>query len=333
MNQILLTLIKTAIAIFLLWLLTHTSKLDFSLLPNLVHSPSLLFLAASLSCSTVILSALRWYRLNKAQNINLSFRQTLMPTYIGIALNNLLPGGVGGDFFKFYFISKKIKLDRGILMLTILFDRITGLMGIFLAICIISIFHLNNFSQHKISLYFMLSSLALLLLALVFFLLSILLPKQLGLSEWLRKRFIQKKWITLILTFLKVMHVYRNSKLIILECLIISTFVQIIIAATCMLMAKMMLFPDLSFFDYIMAIAVTQIINLVPITPGGFGVGEVAFANILLLLNPGVRIGYATIYLAYRIVTLMIYLPSLSIFVFNNHLFKQQRAFNKENVF
>ena len=43
-------------------------------------------------------------------------------------------------------------------------------------------------------------------------------------------------------------------------------------------------------------IGVTQIVNLIPIAPGGFGVGEAAFAKVLTLMNPGVLGFYATIF-------------------------------------
>lgn len=330
MNRIPFTLIKIFVAIILLWFLAHTSKLDFSLLLNLLGSPFLLISTSSLYFITVAISSWRWQQLNNAQQIKLSYPHTLLPTYLGIAFNNLLPGGVGGDFFRFYFINKKIPTKKSVVMLSILLDRITGLSGIFIIVCMMAAFHLPSLMTQTVTLYFLLFCLSICLFGVLLYFAASFLPKQIGLSLWLIRKFTGKKWLQPILSLLDALKIYRESKKIMLECLIASVIIQFLIAVTCMLIAKMMQFPTLPFYDFIMAIAVTQIVNLIPVTPGGFGIGEMAFANVLLLLNPGLNMTYATIFLAYRIIGILLYLPGIAVFIFDDQLLKHQHTFKNE---
>ncbi len=321
MKKTRLTAIKIILSLVILWFLAHTSKLDFSLLKELIYSPALLTATIFIYFSVVMTSAWRWYQLNKVQNLPLNFSNTIIPTYLGIAFNNLLPGGVGGDFFRCYFLFKKIPNQKSAVMLSILFDRITGLMGVFVAACLAIIYHFNIISQSNAFLYFcILASIGILVLSLAF----IFLPKRVGLSTWLDNKFSHKKWLAPLLSALEAIRLYRNSKIVILKCLVASLSIQVLIALTCMMIAKMMHFPAIAFSDYVLAVAITQIVNLIPITPGGFGIGEAAFANILMFLNPGVTATYATIFLAYRIVGIIAYLPGLAIFVFDSRIVKGQ---------
>lgn len=324
MKRLIIPSVKIFVSVFVLWFLAHTSKLDFSLLLNLLDSPSLLLAVFAIYFAGVIISAWRWYQLNKAQNIPLTFTRTIIPTYLGIAFNNILPGSIGGDFFRCYFLFKKNPDKRSAAMLSILFDRITGLMGIFIAVCLAASFHFQVFHSQSSTFYFMLFCILLCASVVILYFASSLLPQQIGVSVWLKKHCGEKKWVGSVLSLLEAIRIYRNSKTAIAKCLLASVLVQILIALNCLLIAKMMLFPAIPFYSYIIAIAVTQIVNLIPVTPGGFGIGEAAFANVLLLLNPGINASYATIFLAYRILGIFAYLPGIAVFIFDSTLLKQK---------
>src|SRR3990167_11167828 len=96
-----------------------------------------------------------------------------------------------------------------------------------------------------------------------------------------------------------------------LECLSASILIQLCMLLTIILIADMMGFQQIHPIDYLIAIGVTQIANLIPATPGGLGIGEAAFSNIILLLNPSIPAAYATIFLAYRIIGVLVYLPGI----------------------
>lgn len=199
-------------------------------------------------------------------------------------------------------------------MLSILFDRIMGLMGIFIAVCFFSLVYMNITGQ-SFSIYFITLSIGICLATLLLMVISTLLPKEIGLSLWLSNRYPDIKWIKQALLLLQGIRQYRNAKPTLIKCLFISFIIQVIIALTCLMIAKMLHFPPISIFAMILAVGVTQIANLIPITPGGFGVGEAAFSKVLTLLNPELSASYATIFLAYRFITILPYLPSIFVFM------------------
>lgn len=330
MKGFVITTIKIIVSVGLLWFLTHTSKLDFSLLPEMLRSPFWLICTLSLYFVIIAISSWRWHQLNEAQGIQLAYKHTILPTYLGVAFNNLLPGGVGGDFFRFYFLRKKVAAKKSAVMLSVFCDRITGLLGIFIIVCLMASAQFSLFSEQKYILDFILCCIALCGLLILAYLASLLLPRKMGVSEWLSIRFAGKEWLSPILSLLEAIRLYRNNKQTIAECLIASVIIQILIALTCMLIAKMMHFPTLSFFDYVIAIGITQIVNLIPIAPGGFGVGEIAFAKILMLLNPGTSASYATVFLAYRILGILTYLPGIGVFLFDKQLLNNKTPFHTE---
>ena len=65
--------------------------------------------------------------------------------------------------------------------------------------------------------------------------------------------------------------------------------------------------PYLSLGDYLFAAPVAMVVNTVPISPGGIGVGEAAFDRLCnWIAGASDPVPYATIYLTYRILALIV---------------------------
>lgn len=322
-----ITVAKIIISVIVFWFLVHTSKLDFSLLLDLFTSPITLTYTFLIYFLVIGISSWRWHQLNQAQNISLSFIKTIPPTYLGVAFNNLLPGGVGGDFYRGYFLFKHHPSNRSAAMLSILFDRLTGLLGVFIAAFFAILFHSALFQDSSIIPYILICLGVTFSGVISLFYLPTLFKKLHFLSHF-KEKYKDKKWCGSLDSILQAITIYKNSKTVILKCLIASTLIQFMIVITCVLIAQMMHFPTIKITDYIIAASVTQIVNLIPIAPGGFGIGEAAFANILTFLNPGINATYATIFLAYRILGIISYLPGIFIFIFNGTRFKTLKIEN-----
>ena len=301
-------IIKLLISLFLIWFLVHTTELNFSLLLNLLQHPILFFIAISFILLTTIIGAWRWSLLNRAQMIMLPFKKTLYIAYMSTAFNYLLPGSIGGDLIRFHLLSKDISQKKSHITASILTDRIIGLLGIFALFTLVTCFDIKVFYHMSTLFYFLIISflcgIALLII------LTILTSKD-HIHTLLTKHFSNKKWIHPIITFFDAIHIYRHQKKVLLQTLLLSMAMQCLIASTCFLLGKMMLFPPISFNHYMIAVAITQIVNLIPIAPGGLGLGEIAFANIITMLNPYANLSYATIFIAYRILGIVAYLPGV----------------------
>ncbi|MHC4561460.1 MAG: lysylphosphatidylglycerol synthase transmembrane domain-containing protein [Planctomycetota bacterium] len=70
--------------------------------------------------------AMRWRLLSGVLDIDLSPRQAVRLTFLGMFFNTLVPGTVGGDLFKAYYAAK-LTPHKAAAMVGVLIDRITGL--------------------------------------------------------------------------------------------------------------------------------------------------------------------------------------------------------------
>lgn len=318
--------IKVLLMLFILWMLIHKAQLQLDLFYTVLSYPWSTFFIIALCYLMVIFHAWRWYRLNATQGIGLSFLQTIPPTYLGIAFNNVLPGSVGGDFVRLYYILKKFPTQKSAAVLSILIDRINGLMGIFVIACIIAPYYLDLFHHNHTLFYLLLACISFCLSAImVFFLTIYLLSGQTRLAQWLTTKIKHTRWAQTFMALLAAIHIYSKAKLVILESLIVSMMTQGLLLIVVVILSKIMGLPPLSLFDYMLALVIGQIANLLPLTPGGIGVGEAAFANIILILHPGMSAAYATVFLALRILSTAAYLPGVIIGIFGFNLLHKQK--------
>lgn len=309
------------VTVLIFWGLIHQSQLQFELFSSLLIKPWHVLAIFGLFYLSALVNTWRWYRLNSAQSINLSFLQSIFPTYIGIAFNNVLPGSVGGDFIRCFYVVKKFPEQKSGAILSVMLDRICGLMGIIIIACIVSLLSLETFRQNQSLYYTYIACSGICIAGLIAFCLSVIMPENLGVIDWLKKH---GKLHALISVF-EAIHVYRKSKMIVIECLMVSVVNQLILLAIILVINQMMGLTAISPSDYIIALAVGQIANLIPLTPGGVGIGEAAFANIILLLNPGVTGAYATVFFAYRLLMTVAYLPGVVGGIFGLKLLRQEK--------
>lgn len=308
-------MVKISLALLVLYFLIHSSQIKFELFASLFHQPQLLFSTIIMFVLMIILSAHRWHLLNSAQNINLGFFRTIAPTYLGIAFNNLLPGAIGGDFVRTYYLFKKAPQKKSTALISIFLDRMSGFLGLVILIFFVTISRLNHLHEQP-QLFYMLFLFSLFCISIIAaFAALMILPHRIGVIAWISHRFPHHRFAKSIVSLLEAMRQYRTPKMMIVKCLTLSVAIQLLITMTIMTIAKMMGFPPIAIFDYIIAIGITQIVNLIPATPGGVGIGEMAFANILLLLNPGTSAAYATIFLAYRLISVLVYLPGVVLYI------------------
>jgi uncharacterized membrane protein YbhN (UPF0104 family) len=302
-NGVILTL-KFSVAAIILFLLVRYSQLNFHLLFSIILHPVYCLSVISIFYVMVFFGAWRWHQLNVAQQIKLSFSTTSMLTYFCVAFNNVLPGSVGGDVVRLVHAIKKFPAQKSNIILSALFDRITGLMGILATICIAGIWQWDSIHQNAQVLHLWWICLGISFSGILCFAIMILMP-------------LSRINFKPIQSIVNAIQLYQNEKLTILKCLLISIIIQALMTSAVMLISKMMNIPAISPLHYAIAMGAAQIANLLPITPGGLGIGEMVFANILFLLNPTLSAPLATVFLAFRFFCTLSYLPGVFIYIAN----------------
>lgn len=304
-------ILKITLVIAVFFFLFHTSQLKFELLMTVFHKPFLFSSILILFVLGIFLSAYRWYLLNSAQNISLNYPHTVIATYIGLAFNNLLPGAIGGDILRSYYLFKKAPNQKSIGLISVFLDRMLGFIGLMILICAVVISHMSQLHKQPHLFYLLFLFALFCAIVLIAFLGLMVLPHRFGIINALEKRYPHKRWATSLVSLFKALKTFQLPKTIILKCLLLSILLQLLATVSIMIIINSMGLPLFGLSDYIIAFSITQVVNLIPATPGGIGIGEMAFANILLLLNPGQSGAYATVYLAYRLISMVAYIPGV----------------------
>jgi uncharacterized membrane protein YbhN (UPF0104 family) len=107
-------------------------KIDLSSLQELLAriNPFLLSIAFLFFIASKVLSA---YRLNlffRAVAIDIPSKTNLRLYWLGMFYNLFLPGGIGGDGYKVYYLNRNMNASVKLSIKAILFDRLTGLIAL-----------------------------------------------------------------------------------------------------------------------------------------------------------------------------------------------------------
>lgn len=125
-------LIKLCVTVFLVYFLFKTGRLTAETFAKLLRIGSVPFLAAAAFAFLLAqaLSALRIVFLLRTVDIALTFTQAFRLTMIGNFFNIVIPGMVGGDIVKGYYLAKFEEDRKGRSSGIIIVDRVVGLFAL-----------------------------------------------------------------------------------------------------------------------------------------------------------------------------------------------------------
>lgn len=105
------------------------ADLGRSLLESRKH---LLVVGMLLFGCVIAITVLRWQLLLRVQGLELRFRSLSALTLIGVFFNLAIPGAVSGDLLKMAYLARDTPGKRTEAILTIVLDRVLGILGLFL---------------------------------------------------------------------------------------------------------------------------------------------------------------------------------------------------------
>ena len=139
----LLFFFKSIVSLSLIYYLFIT--IPWGEVSEVVFSASIYWLIISVLVQILsfILLALRWRVILRNFESNISFYDIIKVSFIGIAINNVLPGSIGGDFVRgAYIIKKGVSLKDSISSLVA--DRVLGLFIVLVFACTFLFFYGNK---------------------------------------------------------------------------------------------------------------------------------------------------------------------------------------------
>ncbi len=229
----------------------------------------------------IFISTARWQILLKTQGIAAGFWRVLRMNYIGILFNNFMLGLTGGDVVKAYLVSRKTDKKPAAIM-TIFLDRLIGIVALTTVAAVVLPFNMGRegFNVPAIVIYSFLG-------AFVVF-------GSLYYSRRVRRtRFFN--WFKGVLPFRNVLRdadsallLYRRRKGVLAGMFAMSLFAHCLAIAICYGSGISISITQASFLDYFMFFPVIMMLISLPVSLGGWGLGEALFARFFGLVGvPG----------------------------------------------
>ena len=308
MNRYFLIVLKISIASLLLFILYHFGHLDVSILFQDTHSFSFYFsLILSLSMFFVFQS-FRWQLLLSAQDVRISFFQCLRLYLIGQFFSSFLPGAIGGDVSRSAYICK-VAPDKKIASISTIFvDRLFGLYGL-LFLAAISFLLQNGMSLETDK------PAVINILGLISLFITISFPLYFAFKPFLNNEFLLKnKTFQGLQKLLKKYSISKYTLKHLLQCSILSITSSIFFIVAFLIIAVS--FGDnLTFVETSLPIPYIVLSNMIPVTPGGIGIGE--FTSSYLFSSMEFKSGAETMLLL-RIWLFVIRIPGGILFILYN---------------
>ena len=309
---------KLLLAAALFWLLFNLGFLDAGPLLGLLDSWGLLLASAGLISVIWPIAAWRWLLLLQTQNINPSFRDAFKVAYGAAFIGLYLPGAVGSDLARVGLGMSLPRSKLSVLALSVVADRILGIIGLMIVGLVASLTYLTyldegapGYAQLRI---------VVLVLAGIFAAMLAGLVAVAPVARKLRPRAAAKNWtsrgiiLRVVAQVVEAASLYMSQPGRLLLGLIVSILVHVLTLAVLTLLAWGIGLGGVSLWKYAVAGALTVVVNVLPITPGGLGIGEAAFSQLVLLLDPDAGpLPYATVFLAYRVIVAVTLLPALAV--------------------
>jgi uncharacterized membrane protein YbhN (UPF0104 family) len=124
-------LLKLAITVAALWYVF--SRLQLQEILETMASSNVLFLSAALVLFVLskILSSLRLNRYLDSIGIHITESSNMKLYLLGMYYNLFLPGGIGGDGYKIFFLNRRFKIGARRIFWAVMMDRIIGVVALF----------------------------------------------------------------------------------------------------------------------------------------------------------------------------------------------------------
>ncbi len=135
--------IGIGLAVFLINSILNYSGVDIDTEFRDCQKEYLFFVFLGCGGVVLVLGIFRWKLLLDVQGIKLNFFTLLRLNMIGIFFNLVIPGTVGEDLCKMYYISSHSSGKTTEAVLTVMLDRIIGLFGLFLVVFVAILFSLD----------------------------------------------------------------------------------------------------------------------------------------------------------------------------------------------
>ncbi len=280
LKTVILSIFKLLLAVGLIYWMIQKGVLDLTIVTKLLDP--VVGLGCFLCCFILlVINNARWVMLLRSQGCQISNRQSFPLTLIGMFFNYAVPGGVGGDVVKGYYLVQRFPAQKLVSATTVFMDRVLGMYGMTFMASIALLFDLQKVMQQTSLIMLGLVAWGLFFGMSAFFLLafSSRLKHYLGI-DWLFKHIPGGQVLD---NLYQVIYLYgRNPKVFFLS-IGISLFSQCFTIFFVFFFSVMTSDVSLPLVSYFIVVPLGLICTVLPLTPAGIGVGQAAFYYLFVL--------------------------------------------------
>jgi len=301
--------LKLSFALGMLWYLVHQGFLTRESVQTLVQFKTLPFvlLAGFSFLFSVVLSAVRLMNLLHLIELSMSFWQSVKLIFIGFFFNLVLPGVVGGDVVKGFYLMKTEQQHKGRSTGIVVLDRLFGVLAL-MSLGVVAILYL--FHRYRATLSTEYSHIIFPLFGVigVAFLLSFSLLT-FGNNGKIRHKL--RTWLTamfrqgIVYNMIESIGILVKSPWVVLWSFFLSLCIHLA-SLTGLLLARMVGSPLPDAMTLLALFALILLGGIIPVTPGNVGWTELLASHSLLALGSSAG---AAIFLYWRVITGLCSLP------------------------
>lgn len=274
--------LKLALGICLVVYVLKSRMIDFKLLSTVLFNPLNLSLGLIFLAASATLCAGRWYLLVRAQGLHMSFKNIFSLTMIGSFFNTFMPGSVGGDLIKAWYVAGQEPKQKTRAIFTVLLDRVIGLSVIIFYAALTLFFYISWLPSHpelqivaySIWLFTFTSFIFLILFFAPFFgRLSMTAPLLNSLKRW-----------RIVANILESALLYRHQGRVILLSLLFSALSILGINLLYSVQGASLAIP-MTLSQYFFVVPIALVASAIPLLPGGIGTGQFAFYTLFVWMG------------------------------------------------
>jgi glycosyltransferase 2 family protein len=257
--------------------MASSGKLNLAQVARSLSQWPLMLAIAALGYAQIAITTWRWKLLLEAQEIRLNFRAAWGLVMIGMLFNVVIPGAVGGDLIKGYYITRATSGKKSHAATSILMDRVVGLIGLLFLGAVMVIVGLKETmrspatrSLGMLSVVGFVSGMAVLYIALL---------AGSRLSRWSFLPMFARNVFS-------ALHEYRKRTSVIPVALGLSVLNQGVTCAMYYLALRSTGISGIPLAQFFLVVPLGLVTCAIPISPGGVGVGQAAFFALFKIVAP-----------------------------------------------
>lgn len=256
----------------------------------------------------VVLTAWRWNLLMRGVALFMPFWRSVRLTFIGGFFNIAVPGATGGDVVKAWYAAKETKTGTRA-VISVFVDRFVGLFGL-VVFAAGALLFTDGGEAFRVPRYVVVGVLACGLVGGVI-VISRPVRRALGLS-WLVRRLPFQGIIDEVQASVRL---YRGHRRTLVAAVAISLFNHAGNATSCWLLARALGIEGITLGAAMALVPLANLLSAIPLLPGGWGVGELAFAYFFGLIGvpPTEAVGLSVVF---RLAVLGVNLPGGVLWIF-----------------